>query len=338
MNRRWPNSLRGLVARQVRPWEGADIWIPTPRQVVGPEAAGVAWNELTMPSAFDRFTAPPLVICGSARSGTTWTLDLFERHPLVGTVCESWLLTQTDGLTALLTQPYWNPEIRRRWQERLDVPFGAVQLLTYREALKDLGDLLARWMVRACRPEHQFLVAKEPLDLEAAGVLFPTARFIHVVRDGRNVALSMRRASESWDPSMGVGQPMWLRAEAWKRQVDIVRRHRKWLGDRYLEIHYEDMVRAPRVAMKTLFDFGGIPYDDALLSEIDASTNLATYSDAVQASGFRGGGRGGDWRSQFSRADVIGFHRAATDLLVELGYESDRGWWRQAIRHSRRTS
>jgi hypothetical protein len=296
--------------------------------VVEPQAAGVDPASLRMPAAFERLDGPPVFVCGSARSGTTWTFDLFDRHPEVSAVNESWVLSQTHGVTTILTQQYWDLAAKRAWEERVDVPFGTRQLVSYEEMVADLSETVAGWYTRRMKPGERFLVAKEPIDVRAAAILFPEARFIHVIRDGREVALSMRRASETWDPTMGVGLPMTLRAEAWRRQVANVRDHRELLGDRYVEARYERMRADVATEARSMFEFAGIPHDAELLESIRASTRITSYEAGARASGFRGGGGGASWREGFSLRDAIGFRRAAGDLLVELGYEPDRRWWR----------
>lgn len=289
-----------------------------------------------MPAAFAELAAPPLFICGAARSGTTWTYDMFERHPEVHGVCESWILNQTHGVTSILAQPYWDVNAKRYWEARVDVPFGAIQLLRYQEVVRDLGDLVAGWLVRGMDDRHRYLVAKEPIDIRATSILFPEARFVHVVRDGRSVALSMKRASETWDPTMGVGLPMSVRAEVWRRQVENVRSHRDALTDHYLEVAYETMRADPVAAIRTLFDFSGIEYDRDLAVSIGRSTDLSSYGDAARRSGFRGGGEGRPWAREFSVRDALGFQRAAGGLLMELGYEPNRTWlWAPLLARSR---
>jgi hypothetical protein len=303
------------------------MWVPAPRGAIDPAAAGVDAEALEMPKAFAQLDAPPVFICGSARAGTTWTFDLFDRHPKVAAICESWILSQTHGVTSILTQPYWDLVAKQGWEKRVEVPFGAVQLLSYEEVLHDLRELLGEWLTKGLSPAHRYLAAKEPLDIGAAAILFPEARFIHVIRDGRNVALSMKRASESWDPTMGLGLPIEMRAEAWRRQVENIRSQRAGLGDRYMEIRYEEMRTDVRRALRTMFDFAQIPYDERLLGEIDAATRLSSYGESARRSGFRGGGENGDWRKHFSMREAWGFHRAAGDLLIDLGYEPEPGWW-----------
>jgi hypothetical protein len=169
------------------------------------------------------------------------------------------------------------------------------------------------------------------MDVHATAVMFPEARFIHVIRDGRDVALSMRRAPESWEPAMGVGLPMAWRAESWRRQVENVRAHRDFLGSRYVEIRFEDLRADVAAAAHALFDFSGIPYDDTVLERVRAGTELSSYSDAVRRHGFRGRGKVGGWQGGFTLRDAVGFNRAAGDLLIELGYERDKGWWRELL-------
>lgn len=326
-------SLRTLFRRHEPAWRRAHMWLPAPRTVVEPRTAGVDPGEIGNPAAFERLSAPPVFICGSARSGTTWTLDLFERHPEVRAVCESWILCQTHGVTSILSQEYWDVRARQAWAERVDVPFGAVQLLPYAEMVRDVAALVARWLVRDMSAEQRFLVAKEPLDVQAAAILFPDARFVHVIRDGRDVALSMRRASETWDPTMGVGLSMEFRAEAWRRQVESIRIHRESLGERYLEIRYEEMRTDPLEALRTLFTFSDIPYDDNLLERIRGGTDLSSYGEASRKSGFRGGSASRSWESELSWREARRFDRVAGDLLAELGYVSARN--RPAARPAR---
>lgn len=316
---------RGMAAGGAS-WREQTVWLPAPREVVQPSSAGCS-PPTEMPRELDRLAAPPVFICGCARSGTTYTFDLFDRHPEVGAICESWILSQVEGVTSVLTQPYWDTSIRQTWESRVKIPFGAIQLLSYAEMVGELGSLLARWLMRGVSEEQRYLAAKEPLDLAAAAILFPEAKFIHVLRDGRDVAVSMKRASESWDPSMGVGVDLRLRAKAWRQQVESLRRHAAALGGRYMEIRYEQIRADPVSAMRKMFGFAGISYTNSLLEQIARSTQLDAYDEAARRSGFRGGSVGRSWRSELGMRDARGFQQAAGDLLFDLGYEHRDLWW-----------
>lgn len=288
-----------------------------------------------MPEAFARLDGPPVFITGHARSGTTWALDLFDRHPDVCAIFESWLLTQTHGITGVFTQPQWNPEFYEGRLEELGVEHATVQLLPYEEMASELGELAARWLMRRARPEHRFLVEKSPLDIAAVAAMFPAARFVHVLRDGRDVALSMDAAAESWEPGMRRGVPLAERGRRWRGEVEEIRSFAPRLGDRYFEIRFEDLKSDFQTHARLLFDFAGVPSEDAILEHVSRETQLSSYSDASRASGFRGQGRAGGWRERFGVRDAIGFDLAAGELLVELGYAPDRRWWRELLRRRR---
>jgi hypothetical protein len=304
------------------------MWVPAPRHVIGPELAGVAADELRMPKPFERLAEPPLFVIGAARSGTTFTLDVLAQQREVCAIVESRILSQTHGLTAVLTQEQWDLRASADAVDRVGMSHAAVQLLPYGEMVRELSELAARWLMRPVRPDKRFLVAKEPLDVRATAILFPEARFVHVIRDARDVALSMRRASESWDPSMGVGLPMSWRGEAWRRQVENARADRERLGDRYLEIRFEDLRADVARTARKVFEFAGIPYDDAVIERVRQNTRPTAYSESARRSGFRGTGRAGGWRDELTWREVVGVERAAGALLRELGYGASPLWSR----------
>jgi hypothetical protein len=302
-----------------------------PNATIDPDSAGANPAARRMPEAFARLEAPPTFITGHARSGTSWTLDLFDRHPDVCAIFEPWLFTQTRGITAVLTQPQWNPIFYNGQLEKLGVEHGMVQLLSYDELTRDLGELTAGWLMRAARPEHRFLVEKSPLDVAAVDALFPEARVVHVIRDGRDVALSMDKAAESWAPGMRRGVALAERGARWRAEVEEYRSAASRLGaERYLEIRFEDLKSNFHTHVRRLFDFAGVPSDDATLDLVSRETQLSSYPAGSRASGFRGGGRAAGWRERFSKREAFAFDHAAGEMLVDLGYAPDRRWWREA--------
>jgi hypothetical protein len=320
------------VATVVRPGEPRRGVFAAPNRAIDPEAAGVGGRPRPMPEAFARLDAPPVFITGHARSGTSWTLDLFDRHPDVCAIFETWLLTQTHGITGVFTQAQWQPAFHEGQRDQLGVTPGVVQLLAYEEMTRELGELAARWLMRPVKPEQRFLVEKSPVDLAAADALFPEARFVHVIRDGRDVALSAENASESWDPGMRRSEPLAERGRRWRGEVDELRSFGPQLGDdRYFEVRFEDLKSDFQTHVRRLFDFAGVPSDDETLELVSRETQLSSYSDAARASGFRGKGRAGGWRERFGMLDALAFDRVAGDLLVDLGYAPDRRWWRGSI-------
>jgi hypothetical protein len=291
-----------------------------------PDQAGIAPERLSMPKAFEPLAAPPVFIAGVARSGTTWVLDLFERHPEVCAVMETWLLTQTHGVTGVFAQPQWVPEFYERQRGKTGLDHAAVQLLPYDEMAAELGELVAGWLMRAVKPGQRYLVEKGPMDIDAVAAMFPEARFIHVLRDGRDVAVSLDVAANSWAPEMRQ-TPLSLRGVHWAVGVEHARESGRALGDRYLEVRYEDLRVNFESSARKLFEFAGVPCDAALLEQIRSGTQLDAYSSASRDSRFRGNGQAGGWRERFSVREGRAFSRATGDLLVELGYAPNKRWW-----------
>jgi hypothetical protein len=297
----------------------------TPDVALGPDV------KLPMPKAFERLDAPPVFITGQGRSGTSWTLDLFDRQPEVCAIFETWLLTQTRGLTAVLSQPHWHPEYYAQQLEAIGLPHATVQLVDYETAVRELGEFIASWLMRPVKPEHRFLVEKGPMDLAATAAMFPEARFVHVIRDGRDVSLSIEAGADSWAPAMRGGD-LTARALEWRQTVKDIRHQGELLGERYYEIRFEDLRSEFDPTVRGLFEFAGTPADHQAIARAREQTDLSGYSEEARKSGFRSKGSVGGWRGRFTRADAKEFERAAGSLLIELGYEADGSWVREVPR------
>jgi hypothetical protein len=162
------------------------------------------------------------------------------------------------------------------------------------------------------------------LSLPTLHGLWPTAKFVHIIRDGRDVCLSMvnwqkaqvaagRLATWSEDPVLTTA--LW-----WKHRVQLGREDGSALGpELYYEIRYEALVSQPATECAALCDFLGLPYDNAMLRFHEGREKADPSLDAKKAwrpttSGLR------DWRSQMTLGDIERFEAAAGDLLEELGY------------------
>ncbi|MCU0668639.1 MAG: sulfotransferase [Myxococcota bacterium] len=95
--------------------------------------------------------------------------------------------------------------------------------------------------------------------------LFPGARFVHIVRDPRDVARSW--IEFGWE---GNG---WAAGRAWADVESLWDRIRPRIpGDRVHEVRFEDLVRDPPAELARLCSFFGIPYTDAMLRYPETST------------------------------------------------------------------
>lgn len=148
--------------------------------------------------------------------------------------------------------------------------------------------------------------------------LFPESRFLHVIRDGRDVALSHLDAGAG--PPTLAGNAWW-----WKRYILQGRKDGWRLGaQRYREVRYEDVVDDPEHHVREICGFFDLEFHEDMLRYFERADEwVRTPGEARRhrklylppTKGLR------DWRREMSREDVAIFEAVAGDLLTELGYE-----------------
>ena len=277
----------------------------------------------TLPGPLGQLAAGPVFVVGRARSGTTWVHDMYVAHPEVAGVFESWLFTADQGLLSLLNDATWQKPHT-----------GLAQLMDRPEMIAELRELSANWLARVLEPHHRFLVEKSPRHyrwMEQIVEIYPEARFVHVMRDGRDVAVSVEAAAKSWAPhwQQSFGRSRFMTARSWGTTIDEIRRRAADLGDRYLEVRFEDLKADHRGGIRHLLDFGGMPTDDGVVDDIARRTDFERqHGDESGEDKFRRGGRVGDWEARFGMTSSLLFEIGAGAQLRRAGYETGRMWWR----------
>lgn len=271
------------------------------------------------PGSFDQLAREPIFVIGSARSGTTWISDILAAHPLVARIHESWLFTPNNGVGALFTDAHWPSR-----------PSGLGNLLERAEVVRHVRAMVIQMMSHALQPHHRYLVEKSPNHTYAVPLIqeiFPNALFIHALRDGRDVCVSVQAAAHSWSPNwkQTFGASISATAKTWKAETQIAETNAKQLQRQFLQIRYENLASNPFENYRRIFDFCGISYTDYLLETIYQSTDFK-QNYTPDETGFRRGGRVGDWHKRFSLIDAVTFNYFAGDRLIALGYEKNRLW------------
>jgi hypothetical protein len=211
----------------------------------------------------------------------------------------------------------------------LDVPFKRVAELVDYDPPLHYGRFVARLFDLHGAAKGKRLVGEKTPKyvryLATLNELWPTAKVVHMIRDGRDIALSLRE----WDKAeRNVGRfPTWsvdqtaTAALYWEWNVRLGREVGAGLGpDRYYELRYESLVADPESTCRRLCSFLAISYDSAMLRFHEGRTNSNPGLSAKKAwlpvtAGLR------RWREQMASDDLIRFEAAAGDLLDELGYE-----------------
>jgi hypothetical protein len=155
--------------------------------------------------------------------------------------------------------------------------------------------------------------------------LWPEAKFVHLIRDGRDIFLSMKNWKRVYR-SVGrfaawTRDPVSTSAFWWKWDVERGQEAADLLKPGlYHELRYENLVSEPAEELAKLCAFLGLPYDEAMLGFHEGRTKTKPGLDAKRAwlpitAGLR------DWRSEMTTEEIERFEAAAGDLLNGLGYE-----------------
>jgi Sulfotransferase family len=285
---------------------------------------------------------PFVFIVGCPRSGTTLLGRMVDAHPDIAVIHEGrfapdWFerrrgLTADGFVTAELVDgllgypPFANVSVSREELERL---LGDGDRLSY-------ADFVARIFDLHGRAHGKRLVGdKTPhyvRSLPTLHALWPAARVVHLIRDGRDVAQSVLGWRKVTDRGGSVARFSAFREDRvaaiacwWEWLVRLGREDGAALGPAtYHEIHYEALVAEPGAECKRLCDFLGVAYEDQMLGFHQGRERNDPGLDAKKAwrrvtPGLR------DWRSEMPPADVERFQAVAGGLLAELGYELGGG-------------
>ncbi|HUF00933.1 MAG TPA: sulfotransferase [Gaiellaceae bacterium] len=268
---------------------------------------------------------PPLVLLGVSRSGTTLLRVILDRSPGI----------------AIPDESFFVPLLARRHARRIDagallddvrrIPTIAAWGLTAEDVAPRLrqgmgaGEAIAAifeaWAERAGKPRWGDKTPMYMRHLPLLERLFPAAQYVHLIRDGRDAAISFLQMPE------GTYTRTWAHPDTpaefaclWRTEVVGARALGARVGPgRYVEARYEDLVAEPARIVRAICDFAELPFDPAMLAYV-GSVDVSGKPHQQRllqppTTGVR------DWRSEMPASDVRGFEAIAGDVLAELGYE-----------------
>ncbi|HYD11016.1 MAG TPA: sulfotransferase [Acidimicrobiales bacterium] len=246
--------------------------------------------------------APRLVVVlGCGRSGTTWLERLLMAHRLAGgaEATESFLFSQAA--------PVWREVDRAdglgRWFDRTSIV----------PVLRSFVDEVLAATVARHRPGATVVVEKTPkhvFELPEIRALFPDACYLHLLRDGRDVARSVSQVPFFECPTPADGAALWDTA------VDMVRRG--CVGaEHFREVRYESLVADPVGTTTSLWTWMGLEPTAEAVDELQArvAPRVSRHAGTAHAVG------AGSWQA-LSAADLAGVYAEAGRRLVQDGYAS----------------
>lgn len=275
---------------------------------------------------------PFIFILGAPRSGTTWLQLLLASHP---GVCSSVELRLVSHYIASWRE-HWAHEAGHV-NAQGGFYFGLPVIWSREEFDGFCREFLERVYSRvlATKPEATHVLDKFPGNGSHVGTIrefFPQAKFVHIIRDGRDVAVSMNAARDEIGYPMG--GPMRTLGIRWTKHVRASRQAAKW-PEAYLELRYEELLAEPETHLRNVYSFCGLPADDDLVRRVVEANRIdkLRQSRTMPVAGvkapeghFRKGQAGG-WKSAMSPMDRRAFAQTANPLLLELGYVQEADWW-----------
>lgn len=257
------------------------------------------------PSTSVTLCPDPVFVVGAPRSGTSMMAHALGQHS------QFWTGEESDFLLPLARGA------REAWEfgrQRGDLQWLHAAGVSWEEFLHHLGTgMNAMYSERA---EGRRWVEQTPqytVDLPTIARMFPGARFVFMLRDGRSVAHSLTHFVRplEHDPA----SRLWARFV--RAGLDFLDSDQ---GDRLRIVRYEHVVEDAARQMKDLAEF----------LEVDPEPEMAAFvaDRSPINSSFQGADAGQAtprWAA-WSRQQREVFHAAAGDLLVQLGYEPDSSW------------
>ena len=265
--------------------------------------------------------AAPFFIVGSARSGTTLLRLMLNAHPEVAVPPESRFITEFHGTPASKSaNAFVGALSRHKMFATWDLPITAVVAEIGELDEPTYADLVAATFRAYARAHGKTTWGdKTPRYVERIDLisgLWPDARFIHLIRDGRDVALSY--ADVRFGPKT-VGRA----ARLWATRVRAGRAAGRVLPrERYLEVRYEELVEDAAGKIQDICHFLDLDFDAAMLDHTEKARDsvlprAALYNPNVT----RPPARTRAWQASMEPRAVAAFEAVAGDVLADLGYE-----------------
>jgi hypothetical protein len=291
---------------------------------------------------------PAPFVVGVGRSGTTLLRLMLDAHPQMTVPPETHFFesvlaassrirfTPEQALEAITEDP------RRRWndfgleEDELLARFEAIERLNTADALRAFYELYAE---KQGKPRWGDKTPTYVKTMRRIKRVLPEARFIHVIRDGRDVALSNnKRVLQRGHREL---LPAATSARRWRKRIERARADVPHLGEGvYLEVRYEDLVTDPETALRRACDFIELDFDTAMLRYHEtAADRLAEMAGAMPARDGRPERDAAErleahalatkpptrerievWREDMDADDQAEFEREAGPLLDDLGY------------------
>ncbi len=270
----------------------------------------------------------PVFIVSAPRSGSTLFRLILDAHPRLAVPSPAWLyemvypylysygdLSSPENLAALAEDIFESPFIKNM---KLDITPQDLVSAAAEPTFRGLYDALHRHYAENTGKERWG--EKSPRNsfwMEEIKGDFPDAQFVHIVRDGRDMAIDIADSPEMLPENVYSG------AHVWKDFTGTAHESGKRMGESdYYVIRYEDLCAEPESELKKLCEFLGEDFDGQMLAhhETDSSKSWSSLPNHVKSGRPISTQYCEMYKTRLPADDVSALEEVMGDLLVEFGY------------------
>jgi len=233
-------------------------------------------------------------ICGALRSGSSLTHLMLDHHPCLKNPGEF------DFLFDQVADNGKFPEIKEYHDWLSTHRIFQSKNLEIDESLPYV-DLINSFISQLSEPNN-LLALNIHRNFDRIPFIFPDAKFIHLVRDPRDVARSS--IGMGWAGNVYYGVDHWIDTELSWEQLQ-----QKISLEQHFEIRFEDLILSPEEKLKSLCNFMGVEYSAEMLGYVDNSTYSKPDPSLVR-----------QWKTKLTTREIQHVEFKAKPLMQELGY------------------
>jgi len=234
-------------------------------------------------------------ICGSLRSGSTMLHLMLNAHPKINNPGEF------DFLFDYIADDGNLPDERTLCRYlQADRVFRSHSLLID-ESLSSIE--LIHSFVEQFKKQNRVLALNIHRNFHRVSLVFPSVKYVHLLRDPRDVARSS--IGMGWAGNVYHGVDHWVLSEqSWQEHEMNIKKHQ------FMAVYYEDLVLKPEQGLRSICDFIGVDYAASMLDYSGVSTYEKPNSELVE-----------QWKHKQSKVEVKSVEYKACRLMKIYGYE-----------------
>ncbi len=241
-----------------------------------------------------RYSSEPTFVVSSVRSGSTLFRLMLNSHPGITNPGECDYLFYSPG--SIKDLPKIDGYIKWLSSNRV---FLSSKLLI--DDSLDYDELIKSFVQQMSQPGN-ILTVNIHRDFECIPNYFPKARYIHLLRDPRDVARSA--LGMGWAGNVYYAVDIWRRAEeSWDRLKSDL------LPYQYLELKYEDLLSDPKGSLSIICCFLGVEYSESMLKYSEITSYDSPNVDLCY-----------QWKSKYTKNMLQLVEGKISSLLLNRGY------------------